>query len=275
MIIAQISDTHIALDTPDADRRLRDFERTIADVNALDPAPDVIVHTGDLVHNGRRDEYAQASRVLAKARAPVYVLAGNKDDRPNLREAFAAGRYFDPHSDFVDYAIERFPVRLIVLDTKSAQGNRGDFCRERAMRLIGMIDAETTKPIAVFTHHPPFEVLVGPDRLHFNSPEIMADLAQALQHSGRVVAVFSGHVHRSTTGFVGRIPAVVMPAIATPLRRGEYSEPMKTRPVYHLHRFDPDWGFVTEARIVGAESFAGSSGHADLQLHEQAIRLAV
>jgi hypothetical protein len=28
---------------------------------------------------------------------------------------------------------------------------------------------------------------------------------------------------------------------------------MKTRPVYHLHRFDPSWGFVTESRVVGAE----------------------
>ena len=54
MIIAQISDTHIALDSPDADQRIRDFELTIADINALDPAPDVIVHTGDIVHNGRR-----------------------------------------------------------------------------------------------------------------------------------------------------------------------------------------------------------------------------
>ena len=45
MIIAQISDTHIALDTADANQRIRDFERTIADINTLDPAPDVIVHT--------------------------------------------------------------------------------------------------------------------------------------------------------------------------------------------------------------------------------------
>ena len=52
MIIAQISDTHLTLDAPDADRRLRDFAHTIADINALDPAPDVIVHTGDIVHNG-------------------------------------------------------------------------------------------------------------------------------------------------------------------------------------------------------------------------------
>src|SRR4029077_20945437 len=88
MIIAQISDTHIALDSPAAHQKIRDFELTIADINVLDPAPDVIVHTGDIVHNGRQDEYRQAVATLAKARAPVYVLAGNKDSRVHLREAF-------------------------------------------------------------------------------------------------------------------------------------------------------------------------------------------
>ena len=117
MIIAQISDTHLALDTPDADQRIRDFALTVADLNALDPSPDVIVHTGDIVHNGRRDEYAQAAATLAKARAPVYVVAGNKDDRANLSAAFAACGYLAPDSDFIDYAIDDYPVRLIVLDT--------------------------------------------------------------------------------------------------------------------------------------------------------------
>ena len=131
MIIAQISDTHIALDTPDADQRIRDFALTVADINALDPAPDVIVHTGDIVHNGRQDEYAQAVAILAKARAPVYVLAGNKDNRANLRAAFSACGYLAPDSDFIDYAIDDYPVRLIALDTLSSGSNKGDFCPER------------------------------------------------------------------------------------------------------------------------------------------------
>jgi 3',5'-cyclic-AMP phosphodiesterase len=252
MIIAQISDTHIALDTPDADQRRRDFERTIADINALDPAPDAIVHTGDIVHNGRPDEYAEAVRILGKARAPVYVIPGNKDERANLRAAFAARRYLAPDGEFVDYAVEDFPVRLIAVDTLCTGSNKGDFCRAREKRLIGLIDAEPSKPIAVFAHHPPFEVTVGPDPLNFETPEAMARLRQTLQHSGRVAAVFSGHVHRGTAGQVGRIPATVMPSIATTLRKGEYPAHMKQRPVYHVHRFDPAWGFVTETRIVAA-----------------------
>jgi Icc protein len=253
MIIAQVSDTHIALDTPDAERRLRDFEDAIADINALDPAPDVIVHTGDVVHNGRPDEYAAAAAILAKARAPVFVLVGNKDNRTNLRAAFAGGGYMASDSDFVGYAIEDFPVRLIAVDTLNTHSNKGDFCPERGRRLIRMIEAETTKPVAVFAHHPPFEVPVGPDPINFESPEMMERLRRAVQHSGRVAAVISGHVHRSTSGCVGSIPATVMPSIATTLRKGEYPPHMKSRPVYHIHRFDPVWGFVTEARIVGAQ----------------------
>src|ERR1700745_1178074 len=166
MIIAQISDTHLTLDTPDASQRIRDFALTVVDINALDPAPDVIIHTGDIVHNGRQDEYARAAATLAEARAPVYVLGGTRDNREKLRAAVSAGGYLSPDYDFIDYAIDDYPVRLIALDTLSSGSNKGDFCAERARRLIELIDADHTKPIAVFTQHTPFEVLVGPDRLH-------------------------------------------------------------------------------------------------------------
>jgi 3',5'-cyclic-AMP phosphodiesterase len=253
MIVAQISDTHIALDTPDADQRFADLAGAIADINALEPAPDAIVHTGDISHSGRRDEYALVASALAKARAPVYVVAGNKDDRATLREGLSAFARHAPGSGFLDYAVDENPVRLILLDTLSASSNKGDFCAERARRLIRLIDAGPAKPVAVFTHHPPFVVTVGPDPLHFATAEGLSRLQQALQHSERVVGVFSGHVHRATMGHVGSIPAAVAPSTATTLRKGEFPDHLKSRPVYYLHRIDPDSGFVTQARIVGLE----------------------
>ncbi len=250
MIIAQISDTHIALDTPDARRRIEDFEDTVADINALDPAPDVVVHTGDIVQNGRPDEYAQAAATLAKLHAPVYVMVGNKDDRPNLREAFSGCEYLSRRSGFVDYAIEDYPVRLIALDTLNPDSKKGDFCEQRFRNLHDLIGSDTSKPVAVFMHHPPFEVTVGPDLRHFDVVETMLRLRRALQQSGRVVVVFSGHVHRSVTGSVGSIPGWVMASIATTLRKGEYPENVRARPIYQIHRFDPQWGFTTESRVV-------------------------
>jgi 3',5'-cyclic-AMP phosphodiesterase len=173
-----------------------------------------------------------------------------------LREVFSAGGYLAADSDFIDYAVEHFPVRLIAVDTLSPGSNKGDFCLARARRLIGLIDADARKPIAVIAHHPPFEVPVGPDPVNFATPETMARLRQALQHSGRVAAVFSGHVHRGTAGRIGSIPATVMPSIATTLRKGDYPAHMKTCPVYHIHRFDPAWGFATETRIVATANGA-------------------
>jgi len=257
MLIAQISDTHLTLDPVDKDgeQRINDFERVISDINALDPAPDVIIHTGDIVHNGQAEEYAVAAAILEKARPPVYVIAGNKDNRENLHAAFSPAGYLAPDTPFIDYAVEDYLVRLIALDTLNPGSNKGDFCPERIARLIDLLDAETTKPIAVFTHHPPFEVSVGPDPMHYESHEVMLNLAKVLQHSGRVVAVFSGHVHRAAYGHVERIPSTVVPCIATTLRKGDFPPSVQANPVYYLHRYDRDWGFSTESRIVGMKSF--------------------
>lgn len=67
MIIAQISDTHIAMDLADSNVRRQDLERTIADINELDPLPDAIVHTGDIAQHGRLEEYQIVEAALAKA----------------------------------------------------------------------------------------------------------------------------------------------------------------------------------------------------------------
>jgi len=257
MIIAQISDTHLTLGTPDAERRLDDFARTIADINALDPLPDAIVHTGDIVHNGRPDEYARAAAMLAKARPPVYVLPGNKDDRANLRAAFSAECYCASGSEFIDYAVEDFPVRLIALDTLQPGANRGGFRPAQARHLSALLAVAPNKPVAVFTHHPPFEVTVGPDRFHFETTAGMTRLREALGQSERIAAVFSGHVHRAAAGRIGRIPASVVPCISTALRKGDYPPSVKTHPVYHLHHFDPACGFVTASRVV---AMAGAPG---------------
>ncbi len=251
MIIAQISDTHIALDAPDSDTRTKNLFDTIADIKSLTPAPDVIVHTGDIAHWGRPEEYDVAAAALASAPCPVYVLVGNRDDRANLRKAFFRPGSLPDASEFIQYAIDAHPVRLVMLDTRSANGNKGDFCRERFLSLSALLAGGAAKPVAVFMHHPPFEVPAAPEPLHFESTNTYDEVRQALQQSAPISAIFTGHVHRASFGDVGGIPGTAMPATATSLRKGKYPEPMQSRPVYLLHRFDPRWGFSTETRIVG------------------------
>ena len=250
MIIAQISDTHIDLDSADVEHRIRDFDAVIDDINSLDPAPDLIVHTGDVVHNGRREEYERAVAVLEKAQVPVFAIVGNKDNRDGMREAFEDFGFVSPSSRFIDYAVDDFPVRLIMLDTLDTNSNKGAFCSERLQNLDKMLEDKTTRPTAVFMHHPPCEISVGPEPLHFGDPGEMSGLREALQRVGQVKSIFCGHVHRSTTGQVGNIPVMVTTAVATAVRWGEYSDHMKPHQTYFLHRYDEALGFVTETRIV-------------------------
>jgi 3',5'-cyclic AMP phosphodiesterase CpdA len=250
MIVAQISDTHLCLDCEDAGRRATDFSDTVADINALDPLPDLVVHTGDVVHNGREDEYRAAAEILARARPPVFAIPGNKDRRAAMRAELSRFARFEAGKPFLDYAVDDFPIPLIALDTLDEAGNKGDFCDARRRRLAAMIAARPAGPVIAFAHHPPFEVLVGPDRWHFAEQAAADRLTGELLRSGRVAGLFCGHVHRPFEARIGDIQGMVMPCVATTLRRGEYPARVATRPIYYIHRFDASGAFSTEARVV-------------------------
>ena len=116
-----------------------------------------------------------------------------------------------------------------------------------------MLDQDTSKPNALFAHHPAFVVTVGPDPIHFENEEEMARCAQVMSHSPQTIGIYCGHVHRGFAGHTGSIPSLIMPCVATSLRRGEYPEELKTCPIYHIHRYEPEWGITSEIRIVRSD----------------------
>lgn len=250
MLIAQISDTHIALDTPDREARIRDLADTVADIAALDPLPDAVVHTGDVAHWGRGEEYAIAARLLAALPCPVYLLAGNRDDRANLRAVIADRCDLSSASPFVQYAIEDHAVRLIALDTQNTGSGLGHLCAARLGELARMLDRDDARPVAIFMHHPPFEIPAIPDPLQYRCPEAVARFARILDGSRQVAAVFCGHVHRAAAGAVAGVPALAMPSTCTGLRKGNYPAARRSQPLYLLHRYDASWGFATATRFV-------------------------
>jgi len=73
MLIVQITDTHIkphgrlAYRKVDTDAHL---ERAVAAINALDPAPDLVVVTGDLVDAGMPEEYERLRGLLDRLAVP-------------------------------------------------------------------------------------------------------------------------------------------------------------------------------------------------------------
>src|SRR5207302_4645423 len=80
LTFVQISDTHIDFRkeaNPDVVGSLR---RAIADINALPQAPAFVVHTGDVSHLSKPEEFGKAREVLQEIRvARVHTIPGEHD----------------------------------------------------------------------------------------------------------------------------------------------------------------------------------------------------
>lgn len=248
MIIAQISDSHLDPESPNAAARMHDLERCVADINRLDPQPDAVIHTGDITHNGTPEKYDVALRLLEQLRPPLHVAAGNRDDRALIAANFTTGRDLMPDTPFIQYSIDSYPVRLIALDTLSETSNLGDFCDVRARNLSQALAKDTSKPTVLFMHHPPFEITKSKFRFQFDDWDGVGRMAEAMEGHSQVMRVFTGHAHRDASGIIAGVPAQSVPSIAIDLRFEMYSGAAKAAPVYFIHRFDGQ--FVTETRIA-------------------------
>lgn len=250
MIVAQISDTHIDLHGPNGAQRLGNLERCMADINRLDPLPDLLIHTGDLAQNGSPTEYEAARRILDALRCPYLVGAGNRDDRDALRAAFPAERYLLPETAFAQYSVDGFPVRFVAIDTLSDASNQGDFCQVRADSLRQALAEEPEKPTVVFMHHPPFEVLDSDYPRQFVSWDSVERLGRALEGHRQVIGMLCGHTHRDTAGEIGGVSVSSMPSVAVDLRLGDYPASVDGVPLYKIHEIDADRGIVGETRAA-------------------------
>ena len=258
MIIAQITDTHLS-DVDAADPkfgvRAENLRACIADINALDPLPDAVIHTGDITQHGRAAEFAHARALLQTLEAPLYVTPGNRDGRDGVVGAFAVDGYIMPDYAFVHYAIDEHPVRLVAVDSLGdGIGPKGDFCHDRLAALDATLAEAPARPTALFMHHPPFDVPAAPDPFAYQRRRAVVDLATVVSRHKQVIHIFAGHMHRPWTAMLGGVSASTVPSVAADLRHGSYLPTMAKQPVYQIHRFDGDEGFVNEPRMPGSDA---------------------
>jgi len=232
MRVAQITDTHISLDAPS---READLGTCIAQINALDPIPQLVVHTGDVSHNGLVEEYEIARRHLQKLKVPWCLLVGNKDRRHTLLEVFCERGVPGSGFPFVQYAVDDFPIRIVCIDTLCENDNKGDFCQDRLDDLKQLLAAAPDRPTVLFMHHPIFEVATIPEPFQFVSRQRAEALAQVIEQYRCINRVFCGHVHRPYQANIGTVPAQVMTAVALDLRKGEQEPITEDTPLYLLH----------------------------------------
>lgn len=256
MILAQITDTHIETGGKAAFGRVDTaaaLERCIDLLHGLDPAPDLVLHTGDLVDRRTPEEYARFREIIARLKLPFYAIPGNHDAREPMRAAFADAGWMPREGEFLHYAIDTFPVRILALDCIVPRSGSGALCEARLRWLEERLEAQPSRPTVVALHHPPFATgLPEIDRGGFGNQD---RFAAVLRRHPQVERVICGHVHRAITTRFGGTVATAAPAVcyqfALDTREGAPLSYAFEPPGLYLHVWREGEGLLTHLLPIG------------------------
>jgi Icc protein len=207
-LLVQLSDPHVGATWGVGDPAAG-LQATVEAVRRLPDPPDAVLMSGDLSDNAADGEYDTVRDRLAQLDAPVFVLAGNHDDRETLRRHFevpgSAGRP-------VQYAVDLGPLRLVVLDSTRPGEDPGELDPERLSWLDAELAREPDQVTLLALHHPPMSTGVPAwDELGLPVADRRA-LGDVLQRHRQVRRVAAGHVHRTMAGELAGCPILTVPS---------------------------------------------------------------
>lgn len=245
MLIAQVTDIHLGFepDSPGEFNRQR-LDRVLGELAAMQPRPDLLLATGDLIDRGDKASYERLREAFADLPFPVHYALGNHDVRSTFQEVFPEAPFED---GFLQYVVETDALRLIVLDTLEEGRHGGAFCEARADWLKARLEEAPDVRTLIVQHHPPVEV--GIPWMNTDPAEPWVGRLEAcLRGRTNIVGVVCGHIHRAvTTAWAGTLVATcpsTAPQVALDLRPIDPDTPDERRliiadpPGYALHWFN-------------------------------------
>jgi len=239
----QISDSHIGFNKEPNQDVTKTFQEAVNKINALEDQPAFLIHTGDITHLSKPEQFDTASQILKSAKASqVYYVPGEHDvftdDGKIYLERFGRGTQGNGWQSF-DYRGVHFIGLINVLNLKqgtgtglggSGFGQLGQDQLEWLQKDVQGLSSST--PIVVFAHIPLWTIYPewgwGTD-----------DSAQALSYLKRFgsITVLNGHIHQilqkvegNVTFHTARSTAFPQPAPGTAPAPG----PMKDVPADKL-----------------------------------------
>lgn len=216
--IAHLSDLHLGSEGTSLPRA----RRLVDHLCSLDPAPDVLVVTGDIADHGTEDEYAAAREMLGRWPGPILVGTGNHDVREHFARVLLGENGPGPDEPGrddapLDQALEVAGVRLLMLDSlvPAVDGVRIDHGLLAPSTLAWLDDQLRSSDLPTFVclHHPAVSVgITDADQVLLRNADELEPILAAHPH---VVATLVGHHHTMcATSFAGR-PLLVGGAAAS------------------------------------------------------------
>lgn len=187
--LLQITDTHLFAN-PEGRLHGVNTRHTLQTVLAAArrrPPPDLVLLTGDLVHDGSPAGYRALAAMLPQLAVPVACVAGNHDAYPGFRILADSGLRVGGTQALGNW-------RIVLLNTQMP-GSEGGHLQARELRLLSEALAQSPEPhILVALHHHPLPM--GSAWLDHIALDNADDFFAALDASDKVRGVIWGHVHQ-------------------------------------------------------------------------------
>jgi 3',5'-cyclic AMP phosphodiesterase CpdA len=199
----QVSDSHIGFSKEPNKDVTATFREAVARINALPRPPAFILHTGDLTHLAKPDEFDTVAGILKEARAgEVFCVPGEHDvftdDGKSYLERYGKGAHGTGWRSF-DHKGVHFAGLVNVMNLKA--GGLGVLGAEQLdwlkKDLAGLTDST---PVVVFAHVPLWTVY---PKWGWGTQD--SEQALALLKRFGSVTVLNGHVHQILQKVEGKV----------------------------------------------------------------------
>jgi len=198
----QISDSHIGFNKDPNHDVTKTFQEAVDKINALSEEPAFVIHTGDITHLSRAEEFDTAAQILKGAKtSQIYYVPGEHDvftdDGQLFRERFGRGTQGMGWQSF-DYKGVHFVGLINVLNLKQGSGTGlggngfGQLGQDQLAWLKNDVKGlSNSTPIVVFAHIPLWTI--APE-WGWGTDE--SEQALLLLKRFGSVTVLNGHVHQ-------------------------------------------------------------------------------
>jgi 3',5'-cyclic AMP phosphodiesterase CpdA len=198
----QISDSHIGFDKPANPDTAGTLQDAIARVGALSPPPAFLIHTGDITHLSRPEQFDAADQIIKGANLPVRYVPGEHDVIDDNGKAYIE-RYGRDTMGTGWYSFDAGGVHFVALVNvmNFKAGGLGNLGSEQIAWLEKDARAlSASTPIVIFAHMPLWTIY---QEWGWGT----ADAEQALSHVKRFgsVTVLNGHIHQIVQKVEGNI----------------------------------------------------------------------
>ena len=197
----QISDSHIGFNKPANPDVTGTLQTGVARIDALSPAPDFIIHTGDLSHSARPAEFDTLDQILQSGRTKqVFYVPGEHDTATDDGRQYME-RYGKAAQGRGWFSFDHKDVHFVGLSNVAVLEGMGKLGADQISWLKADLEGQpSSRPVVVFAHIPLWSVY----------PEWgwgTSDSEQALSCLKRFgsVTVLNGHIHQAMRKVEGSV----------------------------------------------------------------------